>query len=92
MALGFLPRFSLSQNPPLDNTVDNEPIIDPLGAPTKSSGSPTTTSHALTPGPNFVVTAPVFALAPTVSSTNDKLFKQFMKAYLEAQVQPLTPA
>lgn len=92
MALGFFPCFSLSQNPLPNNTVDNEPIVDPLGAPTKSSDSPTTTSHAPTPRPNFVVTVPVFTPAPTVSSTNDKLFKQFMKAYLEAQVQSPTPA
>ena len=48
---------------------------------TKSSGTPTPTlvvSRALTPAP---ATAPTAAL-----SLDNKLFKQFMKVYLEAQV------
>ena len=64
------------RNPPLAN-------IDELAgaAPTESNGTSTPTpamSRAPTPTPT---TAP----ATTLSSDN-KLFKQFMKAYLEAQV------
>ena len=51
------------------------------GAPTRGSGAPTPTSvvfRAPTPAP-----ATALAVAP---SLDNELFKQFMKAYLEAQV------
>lgn len=75
-------------------------IGNPPGALTKSNGSSISTFYASTLGPAlapaFVITsASALALvvtlisgpAPAVPSTNDELFKQFMKAYLEAQTQ-----
>lgn len=92
MALGFCPYCSSYQNPLSNNIIDNELVDDPLGASIKSSNFLKTTFHVFTPKPTSVVTASVFAPTPAVLSTNNKLFIQFMKAYLKAQVQLLALA
>ena len=54
-------------------------------APTEGSGTPTPTPVV------FCAPTPALATAPTIASSSDnKLFKRFMKAYLEAQVPSQT--
>ena len=85
MAPGSRLRQNPRRNPPI-NSADDELAGAPPGAPTESSGSPAPTSRvsscALTLSP-----APIAALASVVSSTNNELFKKFMKAYISAKRQ-----
>ena len=82
---GTRTRRSPSRNLPL--TGKDELAGGAPGAPTKGSGTPTPTPAVFcAPSP-----APAASLAPAPASSpafTDELFKQFMKAYLEAQNQP----
>lgn len=73
------------RNSLLINFGNNELASAPLEAFSKSSGSqaPFPYASTLRPTPNI-------ALASVIPSTNNELFKKFMKAYLRAQVQPPT--
>ena len=73
---GFYARRSLCRNSP---PVSEDELA--AAAPTESSGTPISIpilSHVPTPAPAIALTA--------TSSSDNKLFKQFIKAYLEAQV------
>ena len=80
---GARTRRSPRRNAPPEG--EDKPTKGPPGAPTKDSNTPTpspTVSRAQTPA---------IASAPTPSS-NEGLFQQFMKAYLENQNQAPPPA
>lgn len=63
------------------NLSNNELANGFSGVSTKSNGSLASISHTLTLGP---ISTPALTFA--VSSTNNELFKRFMKAYLRNQV------
>lgn len=87
MALSCWPHCSPCQNRLPVNPSNNELSNSSPRALTQSSDSLAS---------NFCVftsdLAPTPTLAPAISSINNKLFKQFMKAYLEAQIWFLAPA
>ena len=74
------------RNPPPINPVEDELAKDSgsVGGLNSDSTSPAPSRNP-TPGPNLVPTSiPAPVLAPTPASVaSDKLFKKFMKAYLE---------
>ena len=99
---GSNPHRSFCQNPPPIGLVENEFARDPGSVGGLYSG---VTSLALsrnpTPGPNLIFApilapvltlthAPVFALTPAPVPT-DKLFKKFIKTYLELNQEPRQP-
>lgn len=82
------------QNPSLANSIDNKLANGPAGAPTKSNNFLTPISQVFSYAPTLVA-YPTLALVLTIDlapTSNNKLFKQFLKAYLEAQIQPPVPA
>lgn len=70
------------------NLKDNQLINNPLRASTKSSGSPASTSHDFS-YTSILGSALTLTLVSTIFFTHNKLFIWFIKAYLEAQTQPL---
>ena len=93
---GSRPRRSPRRNlPPLDPVEDElarEP--GPVGGPHSGSTSPALSRNP-TPGPKLVSAlnpAPVPTLVPTPAPpSSNKLFRQFMRAYLESNQGPRQP-
>lgn len=82
------------QNPPSANFVDKELTNGLLGTFTENSGFLTPISQAFSCIPMLSVDL-ALTLAPIVVPTlnsNNELFKQFIKAYLETQIQLPAPA
>lgn len=77
---GLCTYYSSCRNPLF--TGNDELAGAPPRVLTKSSGSQVSTFHVPILGPAFNI-----ALAPAVPSTNNKLFKKFIKSYLRTQVQ-----
>ena len=88
-------RCSLCRNPPFTSK-DELAEVAPGSAPTKGSNTsipaPVVSRVPIPTPPDALVAAPspAPALAATALSSDNELFKQFMKAYLEAQVPSQT--
>lgn len=96
MILGFCLYYSSCQNL-FKDSANNKLTNILLETPTKNNNSLTSTFHTLIPSLAIAIAlAPIVPFILTLSliilSTNDELFKKFMKMYLKAQVQPLTLA
>lgn len=92
MVLSFCAYSNLRWKLLLNNIIDDKPVVSPDRASTESNSFLVTILYLSILKSTLVFATSIFTPTFTIMSTNNKFIKQFIKAYLEAQVQTLVLA
>lgn len=89
MVLSFCAHNNLRWKLLLNNIIDDKPVVSPDRASTKRNSFLVTILYPSILKSTLVFATSIFSPTFTIMSTNNKFIKQFIKTYLEAQVQTL---